>query len=741
MRKIIFLILFQLIVITTLLAQHQVNWHLLRNVSVDASTNIVTKTSTAAWDAGALSTNKLAANTDGKITYVVGGSEHYLMFGFAEYNEVATYTGFLHKFYLYGVATKYLDGYGAVTAGDTLILERIGSQVFRHIHHLNGNQVTLTAETTDPTKELFIDLSIRFANYSLNNMHCDFEDGLTIEQHLLHHQNTTNNTLGSIDVNVTGEAPLSYSWSNGGTVVATTQDISGLSAGTYTLTVTDGNSQTLSKSFIIHSEESYLVDWRNIQNLEENSTTGELTKNSSYQWDGGALSTNKLEANTNGKITYVYAGNESYLMFGFSEYNEVASYTSLDYKFYLYGVNNHFLDGYGNINIGDTLILERYGNQMIYRKHDINGVQHVLKEQTTDPTKELYVDVSIRFLNRQLNSLYSTFSQALTIEEHILKHENSSFNTLGSIDVNVTGPSPISYSWSNGATTQDLSGLTAGNYTLTVTDGTGETLVKTFTVEEEESYQVNWQHIENYTLAASTNVLTSNANTPTWQAGALSTNKLPANANGKLTYVVNGNEFYAMIGLSNYNTIAHFSSIDHQVFINGNKFDGYGRNLSPGDIIEVTRVGGEISYKKLSPNGKVDFIKTEAVDPNEELYVDVCTRYPNYEINNIYTTFYSPKNTLYYPLNTHLTGGYYELVEDALNFHYYERYTPSNGNLNYKIIDLNNSPVSVSLPVLPIVQGDNHLSIDFSSLGLANGYYLLKVTNEKNEVKQLRFKL
>jgi hypothetical protein len=71
---------------------------------------------------------------------------------------------------------------------------------------------------------------------------------------------------------------------------------------------------------------------------------------------------------------------------------------------------------------------------------------------------------------------------AISISETIT-HQSCPAITDGAVDIEVSGGySPYSYLWSNGSTLQDISGLSAGTYTITVTDATGCFVTGSYTV-------------------------------------------------------------------------------------------------------------------------------------------------------------------------------------------------------------------------------------------------------------------
>ena len=101
------------------------------------------------------------------------------------------------------------------------------------------------------------------------------------------------------------------------------------------------------------------------------------------------------------------------------------------------------------------------------------GGPYIVTLQVTDSSNPAQVSTSVQVI---------TLQSPISITETVTSSPCSSGN-VGAIDINVSGGSPnYTYLWSNGATTQDLSGLANGSYTVTVTDSVGCTAQKTFII-------------------------------------------------------------------------------------------------------------------------------------------------------------------------------------------------------------------------------------------------------------------
>lgn len=203
---------------------------------------------------------------------------------------------------------------------------------------------------------------------------------------------------GSATVAVTsGSGPYTYSWTNGQKV----QTATGLSAGNYTVSVTDGSGCISSSSVIIIEAPPLILNY-----ISNNPTCGQVTTFFTANASGG---------------TPLY----TYSWTGFS-----VGATPF--------VNGPTIDN-TNANNGCYLleVTDQFGCQA-------GPIGLCLGK----PTATISIG-SLTTLNPVCN------------------------NNTGSATITSSGTSPYTYQWNNGQTTQTATGLSAGNYTITVTDANG----------------------------------------------------------------------------------------------------------------------------------------------------------------------------------------------------------------------------------------------------------------------------
>ncbi|MEP0387182.1 MAG: SprB repeat-containing protein, partial [Dokdonia sp.] len=210
---------------------------------------------------------------------------------------------------------------------------------------------------------------------------------------------------GTASSNTTGGVgPFTYLWSTG----ATTEDITGLVAGSYTVTVTDGFTNCTAQSTITVNEPSVLsagIAVNNVLCFSENTGSLNLTV-------------------SGGTFPYTFAWS-----------------------------NGETTEDIIELVAGDYSVVVT----------DANGCIVTANATVTQPTKAL---------------------EASGTTTDVLCNGDAT----GAIDFTIDGGTPpYTYAWSNGETTQDLSGLVAGTYSIVATDANGCTISDSFTITEPDS--------------------------------------------------------------------------------------------------------------------------------------------------------------------------------------------------------------------------------------------------------------
>ncbi len=276
-----------------------------------------------------------------------------------------------------------------------------------------------------------------------------------------------------------GTAPYTYRWSNN----ATTAAISGLTLGTYSVTVTDANACTANASITVSATAgiSVAVTTTNVRCFGGSTGTAVITITNgvapfTYVWAGGISSPN---------LNALAAGTYSFTVTDSRGCSAAQSFTITQPTVLSASINTNnplcfggtggatavvsggttpysYLWGNGSINSAISgLVADSYGVTI----NDANACQIVQTFSITQPT-----------------ALVANASAT-----NILCNGAST----GTATVTASGGSPnYAYNWSNGATTQSINNLPAASYSVTVNDANNCSVVRNVTVAQPTAINV-----------------------------------------------------------------------------------------------------------------------------------------------------------------------------------------------------------------------------------------------------------
>lgn len=288
---------------------------------------------------------------------------------------------------------------------------------------------------------------------------------------------TCGNQLGAINISVSGgTSPYTFLWSTG----ASTEDITGLNAATYTVTVTTAGGCSITKSYTITNSSGTLALTGNIitnENCNNDQGAIDLTISGgsvpyTFAWSNGAL-TEDISGLSQGTYSCIITDNSgcSINTGNLTVNNSSGTLSLLD----VFVTNEQCSDSSGKIDITVT-----GGTAPItYLWNNGSNTQDII-DLPAGSYSCLITDNSGCTLTA--SGIIQNTAGTLDFSGEIITNTTCGNNN-GAIDLTVTGNSgPVTYLWSNGATTQNISGLAAANYTCTITDSTGCSASKTFQV-------------------------------------------------------------------------------------------------------------------------------------------------------------------------------------------------------------------------------------------------------------------
>jgi hypothetical protein len=291
-------------------------------------------------------------------------------------------------------------------------------------------------------------------------------------------QTSSNNTCfggatGAINLSVIGGnyPPYNYIWSNG----ASTQDLAGLTAGTYTVVVMDNIGCQLAATVNITQDLATQIIDAQVLHPCNNLNNGLIDIN-----------------NLGGSAPYYYLWSNGLTT------EDISNLSPGQYNLTILDGNNcsHYFSytiGEATLNtiIEDADCFGLEGNAIVNFTYSNNPLTYIWSNGSTSNSLEYdYAGTYTVQVQDALNCIYfdtiqiNSPAQSIFIQTDI--NNVTCQNNNGSIDNSFVGSSsPLSFSWSNGSTAEDLNNIDAGLYSLTVTESNGCQSWFNFQVQDE----------------------------------------------------------------------------------------------------------------------------------------------------------------------------------------------------------------------------------------------------------------
>ncbi len=285
-----------------------------------------------------------------------------------------------------------------------------------------------------------------------------------------------NGSIEVLDV-INGVEPFTYLWSTGGT----NANILNLCAGTYSVTITDADNCSVIQSFDVIDREVLLANATATDETEYEAQDGTAIANPTggttpyeYKWSTGATTQSISDLAPGDYIVTV------------SDYFDCQSIDTVTVNEFIcpdltVNADQTNVNCYGACNGEIEIISVTNAVEPIYYEWSNGGGTSYIDDLCTGDYTVTVTDSK----NCQVIQDYT-----ITQPEELLANTSATDETAndandGTATANPTGGvSPYSYSWSNGESTQTISGLAPGSYTVTVTDDIGCTSIESVSVAE-----------------------------------------------------------------------------------------------------------------------------------------------------------------------------------------------------------------------------------------------------------------